>query len=163
MEEFSINVVKEDKKLPNGKTAVWTYVKHTDAVMILPILNDEEIIMIKQYRPAIGKWIYELPAGMIEGSEDPKIRAAKELAEETGFTAGSIKPLFESYSSPGFSTEKILFFTATELKKGRQMLEENEIITVERVKISKAIEMIKSNRVESGYTIQAILFYCFAR
>ncbi len=163
MEEFNINVVKEDKKLPNGKTAVWTYVKHTDAVMVLPILNDEEIILIKQYRPAIGKWVYELPAGVIEGNENPKIRAAKELTEETGFTAESIEPLFESYSSPGFSTEKIFFFTARELKEGKQMLEENEIIDVEKVKLSKAIEMIKENKIESGHTIQAILFYCFAR
>ncbi len=163
MEEFNINVIKEDKRLPTGKIAVWTYVKHTGAVMVLPILNDKEIIMIRQYRPAIGKWVYELPAGAIEGDENPSIRAEKELAEETGFTAESIKPLFESYSSPGFSTEKIFFFTATGLKKGEQRLEENEIIEVEKIKLSKALEMIKNNKVESGHAIQAILFYCFAR
>ncbi len=144
--------------LPNEKKINIDFVKHNGAAAIIPILNNK-IILERQYRYVIGKYLYEIPAGTIEKKESPIECAKRELLEETGYKAKRIIPLFSSFSSPGISTEKIYYFAAYNLKKERTNREENEIITLRFVNILKAVDMIKNKSIIDGKTIQGLLYF----
>jgi ADP-ribose pyrophosphatase len=147
-------------KLPNGKWVKIHEAFHNGSVVIIPI-KDKKIILERQYRPVIGKWIYELPAGTIEKGESPEKCARRELAEETGYVAKKIKKVFVSYPSPGYSTELQHFFIATDLQKTKRHLMAHEVIKLKEVTPEEAVEMINKKKIIDGKTIQAILFYVF--
>lgn len=151
-------VVTEDHRLPNGKTVYREYVEFPETVMVLPVIGDK-IILIYQYRAPIKKWIYELPAGVIEPGEDPEEAAKRELLEETGYYAKKLDKLFHLYLAPGYSTEKIHAFLATDLEKREPRPETYEVIKVYEIHIEKAIEMIRQGLVEDSKTVSLILYY----
>ncbi|MCL4383746.1 NUDIX hydrolase [Candidatus Marsarchaeota archaeon] len=153
---FDIKV--EKVKLPNKTTALMSYMIHNGGVIILAIY-EKKIAMIKQYRPSIKKYIFELPAGTLEKNEDPKIRAKKELKEETGLITDKVKFLFKSYPTPGVSNEMHYFFLAFPNKKQKQELEKHEVIKLEFISFEQIKQMIKNNKIMSGPAIQALLFY----
>jgi ADP-ribose pyrophosphatase len=147
-------------KLPNGKLVKIHEIVHNGSVVIIPI-KDNKIILERHYRPVIGKWVYELPAGTIEKGEAPEKCARRELVEETGYVAKKIKKIFVSYPSPGYSTELQHFFLATNLEKSEKHLMVDEVINLKEVTAEEAVEMIKKKKIIDGKTIQAILFYVF--
>lgn len=102
-------------EMPNKKYSKREIVEHPGAAVILPVLPDGRIVLVHNNRAAVGKTLLELPAGMIEPGEEPKETARRELTEETGYAAGEIQFLFDCYSSPGFTNEKLQFFLAKEL------------------------------------------------
>lgn len=132
---------------------------HPGAVVIIPLLNNEEIIMLRQYRPGPSKWIIELPAGTLEDGEAPIDTARRELLEETGYRAGAVRELFRMYSSPGVSTEILYVFLAEDLSYEGSSHQEDEMIEVIRVGLDKAIEMIRRGEIEDGKTIASLLYY----
>ena len=155
------DVEKRRKRLPNGVSMDIEMMRHNGAVVILP-LNEGNIVFIREYRPVVSKWLYELPAGTMEKGESPMKCAVRELKEETGFTAKSIAPMFTSFSAPGVSTEKLYFFLAQGLKEGRQRLDEHEIIRTRELSPKRLLGMIKGSKIIDGKTIQGILYYrCF--
>ena len=108
-----------------GKPLVRDIVRHPGAVLILPILatpQGTKVVLIKNWRASVERWIYELPAGTLEAGEDPKDCAARELEEETGYSAATIIPLCRFYTSPGLSDELMWAFAATDLKPVGQIL-----------------------------------------
>ncbi len=132
---------------------------HNGAVVILPLLGDERVLLITNRRYPIGQTLIELPAGTLEKSEDPLDCAGRELLEETGYSAGRVGPLGSFYTSPGILSEKIHAFVAYDLEKKRQALEEGEEIELLPVKLELAIEMIQDGRIADGKTIAALLMY----
>lgn len=132
---------------------------HPGAVVIIPLLNREEIIMLRQYRPGPSKWIIELPAGTLEGGETPIDTARRELLEETGYRAGAMRELFRMYSSPGVSTEILYVFLAEDLSYEGSSHQEDEMIEVIRIELGKAIEMIRRGEIEDSKTIASLLYY----
>lgn len=134
---------------------------HPGAVVILPFLDNDRIIMLRQYRPGPAKWIYELPAGTIEEGEEPEEAARRELEEETGYVAGKMKLLFKMYPSPGVSTEVMHMFCASRLAKGRLHRGEDEFMETFVLDFKDAIGMIEKGYIEDGKTI-ALLLYCYS-
>ena len=147
--------------LPNGDSMTVEAVKASGGPTILP-LNRGRIVLVKEYRPVIGRWVYELPAGGLKKGESILESAKRELKEETGFTAKRFKRMFASFPTPGMSTERMQFFVASGLGKGKKELERHELIKTEEFTLRQALEMIRAGVIIDGKTIQGILYYsCF--
>jgi len=147
-------------KLPNGRILKMYPLEHPGSVVILA-LKGNKILVEKQYRPVVNKWLYEIPAGKREKGESFEECVRRELVEETGYYPKNVKKLFSSYPSPGYTTETQHFFLATELQKRKENPMEEELIKIKEVSIDEAIKMIEKKKIEDGKTIQALLFYKF--
>lgn len=132
-------------------------VVHPGSVVIVPVFEDSTVALARQYRHAAGKTMLELAAGTLEPSEDAITGAARELEEEIGVTAGKIEKLCEFYVSPGFLTEKMHVFLATDLTEVGQKLEDDEILTVERHSFEALYKMIGNGEIEDAKTIVGII------
>jgi ADP-ribose pyrophosphatase len=144
----------------DGRTLTRETVRHPGAVVILPILEGaggRQIVLIRNWRISVERWLYELPAGTLEKGEDPKDCAARELEEETGFHAATITPLSRFYTSPGLSDELMWAYAATGLTPVGQRLEVDERVTVHPTPVKTAMRMIESGEIEDGKSILALL------
>lgn len=144
---------------PSGKQALREIVEYRTSVAILPLIDDEIILLLKQFRPVIEKWIYEIPAGTLELDEAPYDCAKRELEEETGYKADKLTKLFEMYLAPGYSTEKLHSFSAHNLQSGLFCPDQNEKIRVIQKPLKQIIKMIKINKIVDAKTIATILYY----
>ncbi len=150
--------LRKDKVLiKGGKTSYREIIEHNGAVGILPITENEKVILVKQYRKAAEKIILEIPAGKIEGKDDPFETAKRELKEETGYTAKEMKFITKIYPAIGYSTELIYIYMAKGLLEGETDFDEGEDIQVLEIKLEKAIEMVYSGEIEDAKTIIALL------
>jgi ADP-ribose pyrophosphatase len=132
---------------------------HPGAVVVLPILRDDQIVLIRTYRYAAGQYLLELPAGTLEKDENPMNAAGRELQEETGYLAGRVQPICNFFTSPGILSEKMYAFAAYDLEKSHQALEEGEDIEVMTMPFTEAIEMVKSGQIADGKSIATLLWY----
>lgn len=155
--KFSVKV--GDHKLPSGREVQVEVVEYPGAAVILPLLDGGSVVLVKQYRPAIGRWIYELPAGTIMPGENPECCARRELEEETGYKAGRLAKMFSMYTAPGYSTEVLHSYLAERLERGEVRLEEDEELAVEAIPLGEAIEMVRRNEICDGKTIATLLYY----
>ncbi len=114
--------------LPNGRTIKITYINHPGAVIIAPFIDQDTVLMMRQFRPALRKYIYELPAGTLDANESLLTCARRELLEETGMKAKRWKKLGGIYPVPGYSTEIITNYKAEQLAQGKAQPEEYEVI-----------------------------------
>jgi ADP-ribose pyrophosphatase len=130
---------------------------HKGSAVIVPVFKDGTVALVRQYRHPAGKSLLEIPAGSLEEAEDPLDGARRELEEEIGVTAGRIEKLAEFYVSPGFLTEKMYLYLATDLTETRQQLEDDELIDIERIPLAKALEMAVDGRVDDAKTIIGLL------
>lgn len=132
---------------------------HPGAVVILPVLDDQTILLIRNRRYALNQVLVELPAGTLEKGEDPINCAGRELLEETGYRAKRLKPMASFYASPGILTEKMHVFVAYDLEKKQQDLDLGEQIEVMPVTLGDALEMIRTGEIQDSKTISALLMY----
>jgi ADP-ribose pyrophosphatase len=132
---------------------------HNGAVVILPFVSADRILLVRNYRYSVGQYLLELPAGTLEKGEMPMNCAGRELQEETGYLAGRMKTVGNFFSSPGILTEKMHAFAAFDLKKTQQALEEGEEIEVQEVGLDEAIEMIHFGQIQDAKTICTLLMY----
>lgn len=152
-----INVRVDDILLPNGKPANREIVEHNGGVTVVAVTDDNEILMVKQFRYPYKKVILEIPAGKLEVGEDPKEAAIRELKEETGATAESFELLGEIYPSPGYTEEVIHLYMAKSLSFSEQKLDEDEFLTVEKISLEDAVKMIQNGEIPDGKTQIGIL------
>lgn len=153
-----ITVKTKKIKFPDNHTSLYEFVLHKKAVAIVPIVDNNRIMLVKQYRPVIDKKIWELPAGIIDKNETPFQAAKRELEEETGMKAGKIKKMGTFYSSPGFTDELTTIFAAMDLKKAEQKLDRDEDIIVKTFKIDKLLKMIKEKKLMDSKTVLGVLW-----
>ncbi len=132
-------------------------VVHEGSAVIIPVFDDGTVALVRQYRHAAGKYLLEICAGTLNEGEDPRIGAERELEEEIGVTAENIEKLTEFYVSPGFLTEKMHVFLATKLTETAQMLEEDEVLTIERHSFPDLLEMIRNGEIEDAKTMVGIM------
>jgi ADP-ribose pyrophosphatase len=148
--------VNENYTLENGVTSDMDFVQHPGAAAMVPMLNNAEVVLIKQYRHAIREFIWEIPAGTLDPNESPLACAKRELIEETGYSAtdwhqlGTITPL------PGCSDERIHIFLASYLKPAEQHLDDDEMLNVHPVKFNAALQMILAGEISDGKTISGL-------
>lgn len=131
-------------------------VEHPGAVGIVAIINNK-IVLVKQYRKAIEKAIWEIPAGKLEQGENPKDCAIRELKEETGYTAKKLRLIHKFYTSPGFSNQKIYIYLATDLESGEANLEDGEFLDVHELELNQVYEMLEKNEIEDAKTSIGLL------
>ncbi len=132
-------------------------IEHPGAVGIVAITNENKVVLVKQYRKAIEKAIWEIPAGKLEQGENPRDCAIRELKEETGYTANNIKLIHKFYTSAGFSNQKIYIYLATDLESGEASLEDDEFLDVQEVDLEEVYEMINKNDIEDAKTSIGLL------
>lgn len=154
-----INVRVDTVELPHKKYSKREIVEHPGAVGIIPITSDKNIILVKQFRKPIEEVLLEIPAGLIEYKEEPRQSAIRELKEETGYTTDKFKKLFEYYSTPGFSDEKIHIYLAEEVVEGTAQPDENEYIEIIKMPVDEALEKVKNGEIRDAKTIVGILAY----
>lgn len=144
----------------NGKIFRKEVVEHNPSVGIIPALNENEIILIRQFRHAVGKILVEIPAGKIESDEMPMEAAKRELAEETGFR-GVLSPITNWFLAPSYDTEQMHFFVAKNLEKidTPNKMDEDERIETMVVSLQKAVDFCYDGTIIDCKTISAILLY----
>jgi ADP-ribose pyrophosphatase len=150
--DVTVDTVRE-----GDQTFVREIVRHPGSVVILPVFDDNTIALVRQYRHPAVKYLLELPAGTLNESEQPQIGAARELEEELGVVAGNLEKLAEFFVSPGFLSEKMWLYFATDLRETEQRLEEDEAIEIVRVSIERALQMITEREIEDAKTIIGLL------
>jgi ADP-ribose pyrophosphatase len=149
-------VTVENVTFDNGFTADMEIIRHPGASAIVPLTDNDEIVLLKQYRHAIGTFIWEIPAGTFNGQEDPLACARRELTEETGFTAAAWERLGAITPVPGYSDERIQLFLARELKPAAQHLDQDEFIEVHHVPLLQVVAMIVSGEIQDAKTVMGI-------
>lgn len=151
-----IDVSVDTVLLPGGKKASRELVRHPGGVCIVAY-DGENIYLVKQYRKPYDEVVTELPAGKLEYGENPLECGKRELLEEVGMTAENFESLGKFYSSPGFCSETIYAYLATNLKKVGQQLDEDEYLDVIKVKLDTAAEMVMNGEICDGKSVSAIL------
>ena len=148
-----VSLYVERQVFPNGYVANLEVVKHPGAVLIVPFISRDKVVLIRQYRPVINSYIWELPAGTLHKGEPHASCANRELIEETGYKAGRWKKIGLIYPAPGYTTEKIVMLAARDLEKVRVKRQEDEIIRV-RVFSRKSVKrLLEAGKIVDAKTI----------
>ena len=145
--------------MQDGRAVTREIVHHPGAVVIVPVFENGDLILIKNQRIAVGEQLWELPAGTREPGEDPESTARREVAEETGYRADRITFLSECYTTPGFCDEKIHIYLARELSEVGQNLDPGEEIEVVRTPHEKSLDMIADGTIRDAKTIAGVLLW----
>jgi len=144
----------------SGNRAIREVAEHPGGAVVLAVFPDRRVILVNQHRYPFDKFIWELPAGKLNEGEDPLCCAQRELEEETGYNARQWKKLTSIYTSPGFCSETLHIFLATELSEspgGRKLEEGEETMTMKNFPITEAIGMIENQEILDSKTICGIL------
>ncbi len=152
-----LHVRKDTVELPNGNTSTREYIKHNGAVCVIPVTDDGEVVLERQYRYAIGKVLTEIPAGKLEPGEDRVEAAKRELKEETGYVAGKMTYLGEFYGSPALLEERVTMYMATELTKSEMQLDDDEFLEVFTMPLEEAFEKAMANEFDDAKTHLCVL------
>jgi ADP-ribose pyrophosphatase len=152
----SITVQVEEVTLPNGRSVALDVVRHPGASAVVPFEDAHTVLLIRQYRHAAGGFIWEIPAGKLDGNP-PDVCAHKELAEEAGRRAGRLVRLASVFTTPGFTDEVIHLFAAFELTPVPQALEHDEVIEVVATPLARALEMIYAGELRDAKSALALL------
>lgn len=150
-----ISLLHKRIRLPNGYISDFEIILHPGAVLAIPFLSKEKVIILRQFRPVINSYLYELPAGTLKKAESPLLCCQRELIEETGFSAKKFKILGKIYPVPGYSTEKIRVYKAEGLKPERICREKDEVISVKIVSKTQIKNLFKAGKITDAKTICA--------
>jgi ADP-ribose pyrophosphatase len=158
-----VNLDVDRVRFPDGSEGELEMVRHPGASAVVPFLSDPagddpQILLIRQYRYAADGYLYEIPAGKLDGDEDPRVCAARELREETGCSAEKVEHLFTMYTTPGFTDEKIHLFMATGLTQGETAHEADEFVEMVPMPLSRVLAMIQQGEIQDAKTALGILY-----
>lgn len=148
-----ISVRVDTVEMPDGKLATREIVDHPGGVGVVAVTDNDEIIMVKQFRKPIERSIYEVPAGKLDNGEEHLKCGIRELEEETGYKADDYTYLGAMYPTPGFANEITHLYLATGLYKGEMHLDQDEYLDVEFIKIDQVKEMIMTNEISDAKTV----------
>jgi len=154
---------RDTVRFPDQAIAEMDIIRHPGASAIVPFLSDPDgedpqLLLLRQYRYAAGGYIYEVPAGRLDGDESPADCAVRELKEETGCTADRMEPLFTMFTTPGFTDEKIHVFMATGLSHGEAAREADEFADVVIMPLAEALELIRIGEIMDAKSALSILY-----
>lgn len=153
-----VHLYRDTVTLPDGRESVREYVKHIGAVCVIPITDEGEVLLERQYRYAVGETLIEIPAGKLDrADEDPSEAALRELREETGAIPAELIDLGIYYGSPAIMGEKIQMFLAHRLTFGEDDLDAGEFLEVFRLPLDEAVEMVLRGEIHDGKTQAALL------
>jgi ADP-ribose pyrophosphatase len=150
-------LMRENVTLDNGVNADLDYIEHPGAAAIVPLLAPGEVVLVRQYRHALKRFIWEIPAGTLDPGETGLECARRELAEETGYAAAEWQPLGEITPVPGYSDERVFLFLATALSPAHQELDADEMLAVHRLPLQKALDMIAAGEIQDAKSICGLM------
>jgi len=143
-------------RLPNGKEAIRELIQHPGAVAIVALDEAQNVLLVRQFRLAAGRVMMEIPAGTLDPEETPLICAERELQEETGYRPGKLESLGGIYVAPGYTTEFIHLFLASDLSESRLDMDDDEFIEASRVPLTEALAMIERGEIIDGKSITGL-------
>lgn len=152
-----INLSVLDVRLPDGTQSKRELVEHPGAVAMVALDESNNVLLVRQYRIAAGRIMLEIPAGTLHANEPPLECAERELQEETGYRPGKLESLGGLFVAPGYTTEFIHLFLATDLHESRLQMDDDEFIEVERVPLAEAVAMIERGDLIDGKSIAGIM------
>ena len=141
----------------NGKTTTREIVEHSDCIAVVPIDSKDNVLLVSQFRKAVGKYLLEIPAGGIDPGEQPMAAVRRELQEEIGYIPNKIDKIGGFYAAPGYSTEYLHLYVATYLLPSKLEAEDTEDIQVVRVPLSRIPDMINSGEICDAKSIVGLL------
>jgi ADP-ribose pyrophosphatase len=158
-----ISLDLDEVSFPDGSIGELEIIRHPGASAVIPFLtdittDDPQILLIRQYRYAAEGYLYEIPAGRLNPSEDPRDCALRELKEETGCTAAHMEHVFTMYTTPGFTNERIHLFMATDMKRGESHHETDEFLELHPTRLSQALQMVEAGEIQDAKTALGLLF-----
>ena len=154
-----VRLVERDFVLPNGRKTTFGVVEHPGAVAIVPVFENGDVLLLKQFRPSIGRELYEIPAGTLEPGESPLATAKREIVEETGYAARGWTKISEFYSAPGFCTEILHVFEARNLSPATAEMDVDEILRPIRMSLEKALDLIERRKIRDAKSIAGLLVH----
>ena len=147
----------ERVETPTGHVTDLELIRHPGAAAVVPMTEEGEVLLVRQYRHATRTWLLEVPAGKLDPGEAPEVCAVREVEEEVGYRAGKLVPLGWIWTTPGFTDEKIWLFLARDLEEGTQALEADEILDVVRMSYSEALSSVERGEICDGKSVCALL------
>lgn len=155
-----VEIYEDHLELPNGKQVVYDLIKHSGGAAVLPIDEEGNLVLIRQYRNSVDDEVYEIPAGLREQDDITGERCARrELEEETGYQAEKVEFIAQAYGIIGISNEKTDIFLAEHLIPCKRHLDPEEFIEVHHIPLQKAVQMIQNKEIIDAKTIIAIYYY----
>jgi ADP-ribose pyrophosphatase len=153
----AFTIRRDTLRMPDAREASFDIVEHVGSVIILPLDADGQLLFVRQYRHAAGLDLLELPAGTLEKDESPEASATREVREETGMAAGKLEPMGGFYLAPGYSTEYMHVYLATDLRYDPLEADADEFLIVERFPLKEALVMFESGEIQDAKSLAAIL------
>jgi ADP-ribose pyrophosphatase len=157
LKQSPLTIVRRTLRLPTGRTLSKPQVLHSGTVAILPLLDDGQVVLIRQYRSALDDFLIEIPAGALEEGEDPRRCAERELQEEAGYRPQTLHALGGFYVAPGFSDEYMHLFVAQDLVPSRLEADADELIEVFNLPLTEALRRVESGQIRDAKTIIGLL------
>lgn len=157
-----VDIYQDRMVLPDGSEENFDFIKHKGAAAVIPVMDDGRLIMVKQYRNAIDQYTLEIPAGGLDGADEPtKVAAHRELEEETGYFAKmeDVEFLLTLYTTVAFCNEKIDIYVARNLTKTSQHLDDDEFIDVGFYTLDELTQMVLDGKIVDAKTIAALMTY----
>lgn len=152
-----VNLAVLDVQLPDGKTGRRELVRHPGAVAVVALDADHHVLLVRQYRIAAERVMLEIPAGTLKPDEQPEVCADRELQEETGFRAGKLEKIGGVFVAPGYTTEFIHLYLATDLSESRLTMDDDEFIEIESLPLAQALKLIENGDIIDGKSISGLL------
>ncbi|MFC1564085.1 NUDIX hydrolase [candidate division KSB1 bacterium] len=153
-----LDLEKIEVGLPDGRKAEREVVRVRDAVAVLPVDEEGNVYLVRQHRPAIGRTIIEIPAGLIDDGEDAESSAVRECEEETGYKPGELRELVTYAHAEGYSTGMITLYLGTKLEKtGKMNFDESEILELVKMPFRELMDKVKSKQFIDSKTIISTL------
>lgn len=157
MQGRAFKIRRDTLKTPDGRETKFEIIEHGGSVVLIPVDDNNEIHFVRQYRHAAGMDLLELPAGTRDGDEPFEVCAAREIREETGMEAGRLEKVGEFYLAPGYSSEFMVVFLATDLKHNPLDADDDEFLTVEKVSVKKALALAERGEMPDAKSLAALL------
>ena len=153
----AFDVQRLEVKLPDERLKSYDLVRHSGAVTLVPLDSESNILFVRQFRIAVNSDMLELPAGMLEIGEEPAACAAREIREETGMAARNLRKLGDYFLAPGYSSEHMHVYLATDLYPAPLAADDDEFLQIQKVPIAKAFEMAAANQIKDAKTLASLL------
>ena len=155
----NIRLRVDEVVLPSGKETVREVIEHNGAVAIVAIDAEKNILLVRQFRHAAGKELLEIPAGGIDSGETPEETTRREMQEETGYVPGKLERMGGFYSAPGYASEYLYLFLATDLAPARLIAEDTEEIKLVKMPLNDVVELIRNGEIQDAKSIAGLLYY----